>query len=103
MTEITDEMVTAALVALFRNGWRTSPLAMRDALSAVSPMIAAQEREQCAALVDTFQAEVQANIDDNIARVRVVQSEPDDNSRLIRARDWLAHAAAAIRQEPGHE
>ncbi len=34
---------------------------------------------------------------------RVVQSEPGDNRPLIRARDWLAHAAAAIRQEPGHE
>lgn len=72
-------------------------------LAAVAPLIAAQEQARCAALVDAFQTQVQANIDDNIAEVRFTEIKPSDNWPLIKARDWLAHAAAAIRQEPGHE
>lgn len=71
--------------------------AMAHALAAVAPMIAAAERERCARVAESFQAEVQRNIDDNISEVRVVDIRPSDNWPLIKARDWLKHTAAAIR------
>ena len=49
---VPDAWVDAALDAYSDNEWRTSVSAMRAALAAVAPLIAAQERERCAALVD---------------------------------------------------
>ena len=48
MSVVAEEMVEAALDAYSENEWRTSASAMRAALAAVAPLIAAQERERCA-------------------------------------------------------
>ena len=69
----------------------------RLALAAVAPAIEAAALERAAVVVETHQAEVQQNINDNIAEVRVVQIKPSDNWPLIKARDWLKYIAAAIR------
>lgn len=69
----------------------------RHALAAVAPAIEAAALERAAVVVETHQAEVQQNINDNIAEVRVVQIKPSDNWPLIKARDWLKYIAAAIR------
>ena len=68
-----------------------------EILAAVAPLIAAEALERAAVVVETHQAEVQQNINDNIAEVRVVQIKPSDNWPLIKARDWLKYIAAAIR------
>lgn len=52
MSVVTDDMVQAALDAYSENEWRTSASAMRAALAAVVPLIAAQERERCAKVAD---------------------------------------------------
>ena len=49
---VPDAWVDAALDAYSDNEWRTSVSAMRAALAAVAPLIAAQERERCAAMVE---------------------------------------------------
>ena len=104
MRDVPDEWWNAALVAYHRVTPHDGPaFAMRAALAAVGPLIVAQERERCTGLVDEAQAEVQANIDDNIAEVREVDMKPSDNWPLIRARDWLRHIAAAIRATPEGE
>ena len=51
MSVVTEEMVRAAMDAWWRAEGGTSG-AMRAALAAVAPVIAAQERERCAAIVD---------------------------------------------------
>ena len=96
MSVVTEEMVRAGLAADTRE---TNSIGekMRVILAAVAPLIAAQERERCAKVVETHQDEVQRNIDDNILEVRVVDIVPSDNWPLIKARDWLKHTAAAIR------
>lgn len=74
MTEITDEVVERALAAYRKSivspDHPTAADVMRSIIHAVAPMIAAQERERCA---------------------RVLEAEGHHI------------AAAAIRQEPGHE
>lgn len=67
------------------------------ALAAVIPAIQAEALERAAVVAETHQTEVQRNIDDNIAEVRVIQITPSDNWPLVKARDWLKHTAAAIR------
>lgn len=52
MNVVTDDMVQAALDAYSENEWRTSASAMRAALAAVAPLIAAAERERCARLAE---------------------------------------------------
>jgi hypothetical protein len=71
--------------------------AILTALAAVIPAIQDAALERAAVVAETHQAEVQRNIDDNIAEVRVIQITPSDNWPLIKARDWLKHTAAAIR------
>jgi hypothetical protein len=45
---VTEEMLTAATQAAFPGGWElTDKIRVRDALSAVAPMIAARAFEQC--------------------------------------------------------
>lgn len=51
---VTEEWVDAALGAYSDNEWRTSFAAMRAALAAVAPLIAARERERCAVLLETI-------------------------------------------------
>jgi hypothetical protein len=68
-----------------------------DALAAVIAAIQDAALERAAVVAETHQAEVQRNIDDNIAEVRVIQITPSDNWPLVKARDWLKHTAAAIR------
>jgi hypothetical protein len=70
---------------------------LRAALAAVIPAIQAEALERAAVVAETHQTEVQRNIDDNIAEVRVIQITPSDNWPLVKARDWLKHTAATIR------
>jgi hypothetical protein len=98
MSVVTEEALNVALITYHRTRpHEGAVVAMRAALAAVAPLIAAQERERCAVVVEAHQAEVQRNIDDNISEVRVVQIVPSDNWPLIKARDWLKHTAAALR------
>jgi hypothetical protein len=97
MNVVTEEMVEVAFKAARQGQDALAPGWMQRALAAVAPLIAAQERERCAVVVEAHQAEVQRNIDDNISEVRVVQIVPSDNWPLIKARDWLKHTAAALR------
>lgn len=55
MNVVTDDMVQAALDAYSENEWRTSASAMRAALAAVAPLIAAAERERCAKVAEACQ------------------------------------------------
>lgn len=55
MSEIPYEWVDAALDAYSENEWRTSASAMRAALAAVAPLIAAQGREQCAVVAENHE------------------------------------------------
>ena len=109
MSVVTEEMHSAVLGA-YMNRLMTEMRADSDGeldipsrdevefiLAAVAPLIAKAERERCAKMAEAHQAEVQRNIDDNIAEVRLVQMVPSDNWPLIKARDWLKHTAAAIR------
>lgn len=69
----------------------------REEVAAVIPAIENAALERAAVVAETHQAEVQRNIDGNIAEVRDIQITPLDNWPLIKARDWLKHTAAAIR------
>lgn len=95
--DVPEELVVAAMAAYSDNEWRTSVSAFRAALAAVIPLIEAREREACAAALEDRIREIQRNIDDNIAEVRVVEMTPADNRPLIKARDWLRDVLAAIR------
>ena len=71
--------------------------AMRAALAAVLPLAVAEERAECAKVLEERIKEIQNNIDDNIAEVRVAEVRPEHNRPLIKARDWLVDVLAAIR------
>lgn len=70
---------------------------MAHALAAVLPLAVAEEREACAEVLAERIREIQHNIDDNIAEVRVAEVKPADNRPLIKARDWLRAVLDAIR------
>lgn len=71
--------------------------AMAAALAAVIPLIATRERGACAGVLEARIRELQHNIDDNIAEVRVVEMKPADNRPLIKTRDWLRDVLTTIR------
>jgi len=93
--DVPDALRAAALEATLNAGQGDDYI--RIIIAAVYPHIAAEALERAAVVVETHQAEVQQNINDNIAEVRVVQIKPSDNWPLIKARDWLKYIAAAIR------
>jgi len=97
MSGVTEEMVEAAFKAARQGHDALAPGWMQRALAAVIPAIQADALERAAVVAETHQAEVQRNIDGNIAEVRVIQITPSDNWPLIKARDWLKHTAATIR------
>ncbi len=92
MIEITDEMVERALAAyrsaLVSPNHPTAAETVRTIISAIAPMIAAQERERCAALAEAFPARIHGAL--ATAAYAAAEQAADE-------------IAAAIRQEPGHE
>jgi hypothetical protein len=92
MAEITDEMVERAREAyrkaIVSPDHPTATDIMRSIIHAIAPMIAAQERERCAALAEAFPARIHGAL--ATAAYAAAEQAADE-------------IAAAIRQEPGHE
>ena len=95
--KVSDELLRIANAAWQTHSSFNRRNALRDVLAAVIPAIQNAALERAAVVAETHQAEVQRNIDGNIAEVRDIQIMPLDNWPLIKARDWLKHTAAAIR------
>jgi hypothetical protein len=95
--KVSDELLRIANAAWQTHSSFNRRNALRDVLAAVIPAIQNAALERAAVVAETHQAEVQRNIDDNIAEVRDIQIMPLDNWPLIKARDWLKHTAATIR------
>jgi len=77
--------MTEKLITLWDAAYRAGAEAMRERAAGV--------------LADRIK-EIQHNIDDNIAEVRMVEITPADNRPLIKTRDWLRDVLTAIRALP---
>lgn len=84
---VPDAWVDAALDAYSDNEWRTSASAMRAAINAVAPMIAAQERDRCIAIAQSEHGDAAQDID-------MATRGCDETGRL--QSEGAAHAAARI-------